>query len=74
MLFQRNISLLLGEIEARRCVVFTGGNGLAALVDVGPAIVVARCGRGATAAQAAGRLRPRNSKREAATQRSCAYY
>ena len=30
MRFQRNISLLLGRVEACRCVVFTGGSGPAA--------------------------------------------
>jgi hypothetical protein len=77
MLFQCNISLLLDEMEARRCVVFTGGSGPAALVDVRPAIVAARRGRGASAARAARRLRPRNLERAAARrawqgQRLCA--
>jgi hypothetical protein len=39
MRFQHNISLLLDKMEARRCVVFTGGSDLAALVGSGPAAV-----------------------------------
>jgi len=35
MRFQRNISLLLGRMEARRCVEFTGANGMATLVGGG---------------------------------------
>jgi hypothetical protein len=50
MRFQRNISLLLDRMEARRCVVFTGGSGLE--------VVAARHGREALAARAAGRLQP----------------
>jgi hypothetical protein len=33
--FQHNISLLFGKMEARRCLVFTRGSGLAALVGRG---------------------------------------
>jgi hypothetical protein len=41
MCFQCNISLLLGTMEARQCVVFTGGSGPVALVGGGSAAVVA---------------------------------
>ena len=51
MRFERNISLLFGRMEARRCVVFTGGSGLTALVGGGPAAVAARRGREASAAR-----------------------
>ena len=66
MHFQRNISLLLGRTEARRCVVFTGGSGPVAFVGGGPTAVVARCGKEASAARAAERLRPRDLERAAA--------
>ena len=55
MRFQPNISLLLGRLEARRCVVFSGGSGPAALVGSGTAAVAARCGSEASFAQATGR-------------------
>jgi hypothetical protein len=51
MHFQRNISLLLGRMEARRCVVFTEGSDLAAPVGGGPAAVAACCRREASAAR-----------------------
>ena len=50
MRFQHNISLLLGRMDARRCVVFTGGCGLAALVGGRPVVVAARRAREASAA------------------------
>jgi hypothetical protein len=43
--FQCNISLLLGRMEAHRCVVFTGGSGPAALVGGEQAVVAVRRGR-----------------------------
>ena len=49
--FECNISLLLGRMEARRCVVFTGGSGLAVLVGGGPAAVAACRGMEASAAR-----------------------
>jgi hypothetical protein len=66
MHFQRNVSLLLGKIEAHRCVVFTGGSRPATLVGGGPTAVAARCGREALAARAAGRPRPHDLERAAA--------
>jgi hypothetical protein len=50
MRFQHNIFLLLGRMEARRCVVFTGGSSLAALVGGGPVAVAACRGWEASAA------------------------
>jgi hypothetical protein len=46
-------------------VMFTGGSGPAVLVDSRPAAVVARSGREASAARAAGRPRPRDLERAA---------
>jgi hypothetical protein len=66
MRFQRNIFLLLGKMEARRCVVFTRGSGPAALVGGRSAPVATRRGREASAARAAGRPRPRDLERAAA--------
>ena len=65
MCFQRNISLLLGRMEARRCVVFAGGSGPAALVGGGSAAVAACRGREASAARAAGRPWPYDLERVA---------
>ena len=63
MCFQRNISFLLGRMEARRCVVFTGGCGLTALVGGRPATVTSRRAREASAARAARRPWMRNLER-----------
>jgi hypothetical protein len=49
--FQRNFSLLLGRMEARRCMVFNEGSGPAALVNGEPAAVAARCRRDASGAR-----------------------
>jgi hypothetical protein len=65
MRFQRNISLLLGRIEAHHRVVFTGGGGSATLLRGGPVIVAACRGREASAARAARRPRPHNLGRAA---------
>jgi hypothetical protein len=64
--FQHNISLLLDRMEARRCVVFTGGSGLAALCrrhDGGSGCTLQK---GASAARAPGRPRPRDLERAVA--------
>ena len=46
--FQRHIFLLLGRIEALRCVVFIGGSDLAALVGGEAAVVATRRERDAS--------------------------
>jgi hypothetical protein len=49
MRFQRNISLLLGRMEARRRVEFTKDSAVVALVSGGPATTTARRGGEAAA-------------------------
>ena len=53
MRFQRNISLLLGRMEARQYVVFTGGSGPTTFVGGEPVVVTTRREREASAARAA---------------------
>jgi hypothetical protein len=50
MRFQRNISLLLGKMETRRCV-FTGGSDPASLIGDGLAAMATRHGKEASAAR-----------------------
>jgi hypothetical protein len=64
--FQCNISLLLGGIEPRWCVVFTGGSGPAALVGGGPAVVAARLGEDSSAPRLAGPTAERRDSEAAA--------